>query len=129
MAAQPFDWIGYYNLAVDLSARVDEASRRSAISRAYYYVFHLGLARASANGFVRRAGESTHQQLWRNYSSSPDPDCKKLGEIAKRLRLKRERADYEEIYQRLEDEVAGQVNDAKNFADRLVALPLRFPRC
>jgi len=127
MAAQPFDWIGYYTLARELAARADEASRRSAISRAYYYVFNLALARATDNGFRSRPGESTHTQLWRNYSGSPDPDCKRLAVIANRLKEKRERADYEKIYPRINEEVTALINDAQNFANVLGALPQRFP--
>src|SRR5271166_3186842 len=116
MAAQPFDWTRYYTLAAQLAGRQDEASRRSAISRAYYYVYHIALARAAGNGFVREPGEASQQQLWRNYSSSPDPNCKKLGEIAKRLKEKRERADYEKSYVRIDDDVNGLIKEANDFA-------------
>ena len=126
MAAQPFDWIGYYTLATELATRADEAAHRSAISRAYYYVYHLAMARAVTNGFQIYAGEGTHQQLWRNYSGSPDPDCKKLAEIAKRLKGKREQADYEKVYPRINEEVAAVINYAQDFANRLRVLPLRF---
>lgn len=127
MAAQPFDWIGYYTLANELAGRADEASRRSAISRAYYYVFNLALARATSNGFQPLPGEPSHKQLWRNYSDSPEYNCRKLAEIANRLKEKRERADYRERYPRIDDEVAELVNDARDFAARLAALPQRFP--
>lgn len=33
-----FDWSGYLDLALELQKRPDEASLRSAISRAYYFV-------------------------------------------------------------------------------------------
>jgi hypothetical protein len=127
MAAQPFDWNGYYTLANELARRVDEASRRSAISRAYYYVYHLALVRAANNGFEILAGEASHRQLWRNYSDSPEPNCRKLAEIAKRLKEKRERADYNKFYPRIDDEINELINDARDFAARLVALPGRFP--
>ena len=127
MAAQPFDWTGYYTLATVLAGQQDEASRRSAISRAYYYVYHLALTRAVGNGFVNRPGEPSHQQLWRNYSGSPDLDCKRLAAIAKRLKEKRERADYDKFYPRIDDEINTLLNDAQDFATRLVALPARFP--
>jgi hypothetical protein len=42
MAAQPFNWSGYLQLAEELAERRDEASMRSALSRAYYYIYHLG---------------------------------------------------------------------------------------
>ena len=127
MAAQPFNWTGYYTLANELAVRADEASRRSAISRAYYYVYHLALARASSNGFEIIEGEASHKQLWRNYSDSPEPNCRKLAEIAKRLKGKRERADYNEFYPRIDEEINELINDAQDFAARLVALPGRFP--
>lgn len=127
MAAQPFDWTGYYTLARELAGRADEASRRSAISRAYYYVYHLALARASRNGFQLIEGEPSHKQLWRNYSDSPDHGCRKLAEIAKRLKEKRERADYNRFYPRIDDEISELIIVAQDFADRLVALPARFP--
>jgi uncharacterized protein (UPF0332 family) len=127
MAAQPFDWIRYYTLANELAGRADEASRRSAISRAYYYVYHLALARAISNGFQIIEGEPSHKQLWRNYSDSPEPGCRKLAEIAKRLKEKRERADYNRFYPRIDDEINHLINDAQDFAARLVTLPRRFP--
>jgi uncharacterized protein (UPF0332 family) len=127
MATQPFDWTGYSALANELAARADEASRRSAISRAYYYVYHLALARAAGNGFEITAGEASHKQLWRNYSDSPEPNCRKLAEIAKRLKEKRERADYNTFYPRIDDEINELMNAAQDFAARLVVLPPRFP--
>jgi hypothetical protein len=88
---------------------------------------HLALARAVDNGFQMIAGEASHKQLWRNYSESPDYGCKKLAEIAKRLKEKRERADYNKVYLRINDEVNELIDDAQDFAARLVALPGRFP--
>ena len=46
MATQPFDWCAYFLLARELAERQDEASLRSALSRAYYYIYHLALQRA-----------------------------------------------------------------------------------
>ena len=56
MASQPFSWSEYLRLAQDLGKRSDEASLRSAISRAYYYVYHLGLDRARSNNFTFSEG-------------------------------------------------------------------------
>ena len=129
MAGQPFNWGFYYTLANELATRADEAAHRSAISRAYYYVYHLALIRATTNGFRPIRGEATHAQLWRKYSDSPDPACRQLGEMAKRLKEKRERADYNQFYPRLHDDIDGLINDAQDFATRLGALPQRFPQC
>jgi hypothetical protein len=127
MAAQPFDWTGYYTLANELAARADEASLRSAMSRAYYYVYQLALARAKANGFAIVPGEASHKQLWRNYIDSPEPACKKLAVIATRLKEKRERADYQDVYRRISDDIPVMLADAQDFAGRLQTLNARFP--
>jgi hypothetical protein len=127
MAALPFDWLGYYTLANELAARADEASLRSAMSRAYYYVYQLALARAKANGFAIVAGEASHKQLWRNYSESSEPTCKKLAVIAMRLKEKRERADYQDVYRRISDDIPGMLTDAQSFAGLLQTLHARFP--
>ena len=47
----PFDWSEFLTLADELGKRADEASLRSALSRAYYYVYHLALRRAQDNNF------------------------------------------------------------------------------
>jgi len=44
----PFDWNEYLALARRLAAAGDEASKRSAISRAYYFVFNSAFSRAEA---------------------------------------------------------------------------------
>ena len=127
MATQPFDWSQYFNLAEELAKRSDEAALRSALSRAYYFVFHLALKRAQTNGFRPVGGEGTHKQLWRNFGDSPDPDCQKLAHIAARLKEKRERADYEDYYLRLADEIPVVLADAKDFEIRLQSLNSRHP--
>ena len=127
MAAQPFDWSEYLKLADELAKRKDEAALRSALSRAYYYVYHLALRRALDNGFTARSGEGTHTQMWRNFSGSPEPDCRKLAEIGGRLKEKRERADYNQFYARIDEEIPEMLSDAQDFAARLQKLNPRFP--
>jgi uncharacterized protein (UPF0332 family) len=127
MAAAPFDWSEYFRLADELGRRADEASLRSAISRAYYYIYHLALARAEANAYKPLPGEGKHAQLWRVFSASPEPDCQRLAVIAVRLKEKRERADYEKYYARVTEEVPVLLADAQDFAARLGRLPTRHP--
>jgi uncharacterized protein (UPF0332 family) len=121
-----FDWSGYLTLAGELAERSDEASLRSALSRAYYYVYHLALLRAQTNGFTFTEG-GMHAQLWRTYSGSPDAACTKLGQIADRLREKRTRADYEDLYPRITEDAQTVVADAQDFVERLNKLDKRFP--
>jgi len=127
MATQPFDWSQFLALAQGLAARGTEACCRSSLSRAYYYVYNIALARASQNGYVRREGESSHSQLWRVYNLSPEQECIRLGQIGLRLKAKREQADYDRNYPRVEDELPGLLNEAQEFAARLANLPIRFP--
>ena len=125
---ESFNWSEYLKLAEELSSRVeDEASLRSALSRAYYYVYHLALSRAEANTFKPVSGEGTHIQLWKLYRSSPEPACQKLALIAERLKEKRERADYHPTFRRLKEEVPATLQDARDFAKGLQNLPGRHP--
>jgi hypothetical protein len=127
MATSPFDWLGYFELAHDLAALDNEACQCSSLSRAYYYVYNMALARAVNNGFKLVQGESTHVQLWRLYNRSPETQCIYLGQLALRLKEKRERADYKPLYPRVHEEAAEVLKDAQEFALRLGRLPLRFP--
>ena len=118
MLSAPFDWSEYFALANELGKRDDEASLRSAI---------LGLARALANGYQRVSGEPSHVQMWKLFADSPEGLCQKLAQIAKRLKQKRERADYDTIFPRIDEEVPAMLADAQRFADLLVTLPQRHP--
>jgi uncharacterized protein (UPF0332 family) len=125
---QPFDWSEYLKLAEELAKRTENSALRTAMSRAYYYVYHLALDRALANGFQVKRSEGTHIQVWKTFSGSPEPACRKLAEIAGRLKEKRERADYSNYYKRLSDDVPDVLQDAKDFAAKLAVLPSRFPK-
>jgi hypothetical protein len=54
-------------------------------------------------------------------------DCKKLGEIANRLKEKCLRADYEEHYARIADDLQIVLTEARDFAARIARLHPRFP--
>ena len=110
-----------------MGKRSDEASLRSALSRAYYYVYHLAPERAEANDFKPIPGEGTHTQLWRLFNGSPEPACKNLANLAARLKEKRERADYNKNFNRIEEEVPEVLEDARNFAAQLARVDARHP--
>jgi hypothetical protein len=61
MATEPFDWSEYQKLADELARRPEESCLRTAIGRAYYYVFHLAKKRVEANGFYIIRGADTHK--------------------------------------------------------------------
>jgi uncharacterized protein (UPF0332 family) len=127
MADPSFDWEDCLKLAWELAARKEEACLRTSLSRAYYYVFNIALIRAERNGFVSIRNESTHSQLWRLYNRSPEPECISLGQIALRLKEKRERADYKAVYLRIEEDVPEVLKDVQDFSSRLTKLPYRHP--
>ncbi len=115
MASPSFDWSGYLALADELGKSADEAALRSAISRAYYYVYHLALKRAEKNDFKPSQG-GAHVQLWRFFGGSPDLTCRRLGDLGNRMKENRHRADYEPTYRRISDEIPEILKDARKFA-------------
>jgi uncharacterized protein (UPF0332 family) len=65
----PFDWSAYRIVAEILSQQPDEASQRSAISRAYYYAYHQALAHlAEHHQFQVSEDKPAHDQVWREFS-------------------------------------------------------------
>lgn len=62
-----------------------------------------------------------------DFSANREPACRKLAEIATRLKEKREGADYDPVYTRVQDEVPHVLADARDFAARLGNLPARHP--
>src|SRR2546426_2609198 len=82
----PFDWNNYLALAEELATRVDDASKRTAISRAYYCVFNLAFARAELTAGPRPRNESYHRWCWSQYEKTADLQCKQLGVDGSRMR-------------------------------------------
>jgi uncharacterized protein (UPF0332 family) len=126
MGPAPFDWSGYFELAGELGKRSDEASHRTAISRAYYFIYHIAIEFAETNiEFKLASGEPSHKQVWRLFSNSEELECQRLASIADRIKEKRIRADYDPIFVRLEEEVPSILASAQDLANRLVKLDPR----
>jgi uncharacterized protein (UPF0332 family) len=128
MAGRSFDWHQYYNLADELSKRPEESCLRTAIGRAYYYAFHLARKRIIDNRFFISPGADSHKQVWEKFEGSADHRRRSLGVLAKFLKEKRQRADYEPIYSRIEDDVPIVLERAKTFANDLAQLDYDLPR-
>src|SRR5579872_5762887 len=110
----PFDWSEYLRLGQFLATRPDEASKRSAISRAYYFVFNVAFARAEASAGPYQGGESSHNWCWNKYHNTPDLSCRKLGIDGQRMKRRRVRADYNATQiMRLDDEVQRMLTEAR----------------
>ena len=122
-----FDWNGYKTLAISLSGAADEASKRSAISRGYYFAYHVALARARANHYTPKTRESVHKQLWDHYENSSNLDCRKLALMGKRMKRQRGKADYDDDFPRLEDNVAAVLSEVHRCESMLRSLPVGAP--
>jgi hypothetical protein len=127
MATTPFDWPDYLTLADELAKRTEEYCLRTAISRAYYYAYHLARKRVIDNGFIIVRGGDTHKQVWEKFDNSPEWACKKLHSLAKILKDKRQQADYDEVYPRIKDEFPEILNLTRKFALQLSELNVRLP--
>ena len=124
----PFDWNEYLVLARQLALAGDDASKRTAISRAYYFVFNIAFARAEATAGRYPGGESSHKWCWDRYESTPDPSCRKLGIDGGRMKRRRVRVDYKPAdIPRIDDEVRRMLMEAQQFRADLAALNPRYP--
>ncbi len=124
----PFDWNNYLTLAEELATRADEASKRTAISRAYYCVFNLAFTRAVNTAGRYPGGESYHKWCWSKYEGTPDESCRQLGIDGSRMAQRRVRADYKDAdIHRLDDKVGRMLEDARQFRTDLAALNPRYP--
>ena len=122
-----FAWLEYLNLAEQLSRSTDEASHRSAISRAYYFVYHVANSRAVANKYRRPEDATSHKSLWLHYDGTNNKECRTVAIIGQRLLQKRNRADYEDTYTRISEEMVSVLLDAKRCASIVQALPPQLP--
>jgi uncharacterized protein (UPF0332 family) len=98
-----FDWADYLTFAEEIAQRPDEAALRSAISRAYYSAYCKARNHLSQSGVNVRT--SSHKWLWDNFRMSDDEDIRSLGLTGDRLRMARNRADYDNVFSDLNSAV------------------------
>jgi uncharacterized protein (UPF0332 family) len=123
-----FDWSTYLQLAKRLATeKGDEASLRSAVSRAYYCVFNLAMIKAKSNDFRTKDDAGSHDQLWTLYGRNTDLQCPKISNIGARMKRRRVKADYHSSVHKLEDEVADALADADECIAIISALPKELP--
>ena len=70
------------------------AEFRTAISRSYYAVFHLGLDLLGSMGFSIPQNAEAHKEVYRHLNNSGDTDLIKVAAKIDDLRTKRIHADY-----------------------------------
>jgi len=118
-----FDWIEYLELAKNLEASPgslgsEEASYRSATSRAYYAVLHRASELAQAEGYISCGSGDDHQGIARHFRESKNGEIrKKIGSDLDRMRRSRNQADYD---QRLSQSPRAMASLTIKTAERLV---------
>lgn len=92
-----FDWNDYLQLAQTLYGQGNDAARRSAVSRAYYYAFHAASTALDTNKIVTnpKFTRDRHFRVWNIYIVSANKDCRRIGNKGQRLKLARQSADYD----------------------------------
>jgi uncharacterized protein (UPF0332 family) len=102
-----FDWSEYFNLAQELIGKTatpagQEARQCSALSRAYYAAFcqarnHL----RDKEGHSLPVGGQVHAYVRDQFRNSFDPTRSQIGHDLNRLRIDRNKADYDDSVPRL----------------------------
>jgi len=92
-----FDWNEYLRLARQLGGTVDDAAKRSAVSRAYYSAFHAASLSLKTNKVATnpRYERDRHLKVWDIYMRSMKRDCRRIGNSGQRLKFDRQDADYD----------------------------------
>ena len=92
------DWSAYYDLAQEWFDVEEDAYKRSAVSRAYYAMFHA--ARYKLKRMIKDAYQppncgSEHMYMWEVYKENRYH--RNIGVLGTRLRKARNKADYDDF--------------------------------
>ncbi len=88
----------FLEVAEDLLTELREGAWRSAVSRAYYAVFHTASLLLQQRGFVVPQGDRAHGHLWLRISNCGYAPLEKVGRDLSYLRTVRNTADYDLNY-------------------------------
>lgn len=96
-----FDWSQYLNLAQELAGELTlsnrEARLRSSVSRAYYAAFCTGRNHLrDREGDTIPLGGQSHIYVRDQFRNSANRVRKQIGEYLNRLRIRRNKADYDD---------------------------------
>jgi hypothetical protein len=124
-----FDWADYLKLAEALtrdpvSPGPEEASLRTAISRAYYAAYRNASNLAASRGEIILSGlASDHGFVINHFQNAADPTRQKIGARLSRLRGNRNKADYDDVFPgRPADTARSSVTLARNVLAALSSL-------
>ena len=121
----PFAWIDFLALARRLARRTtSEADQRTAISRAYYAVFHAAPAFIRAKALVPPAERLTHEKVWILLAPDLNLDRAQVGRRGGALKRWRVDADYRNPFPR--SDLNGLTANALTEADDLIVVISRL---
>jgi len=135
----PFDFNQFLTLATALAANPDEASQRTAISRAYYTVFHSARGRIELTvgtwedrknpaRIGRHKDLSSHEWCWKQFRETNDTACRQIAAEGDRMKTRRTKADYKPAdYGNINAEVQRQLVAAAQLQADLAALNALYP--
>lgn len=119
-----FDWATFLDLADSLLAQPTptEAAARTAISRAYYAVFRAARRSLDPAGTVIPPDGRAHMTVWDTFQTSPSGVRRKIAQEGRRLKRRREQADYDNVYPNLLAEARQMVATARQLLRDIAAL-------
>ena len=91
-----FDFREFLVVAEDLFTRGDQASYRTALSRAYYAVFGVAWHTLPPSLQTHIGQGRVHRETWSHYSGSSYLPCRQVAGVGGRLRILRHEADYQD---------------------------------
>lgn len=96
-----FYWSDFFELAKDLAHcdSPNEAYKRSAIGRAYYAIYCSARNRLIDGGIYIKANADAHQEVCQTYDRSKDFEAKRIAATLDRMRIHRNSADYDDVFQ------------------------------
>jgi len=120
-----FDWSDYLRLAKDLAENSSEAELRSAISRAYYSIFQQARKALESAGFPIERSSIDHKLVPETLKSRQDVNARQLGVHLERLRIDRNKADYDDDFPNLEKQVELDIRTAEDCQKILTKIVLK----
>ncbi len=117
-----FDWQNYLIFAEELKSRTDEAAKRTAISRAYYCVFHKAKIYAVEKlDYVYRPENPSHQSMWLKFKNK-GITLNAIYNYGVKLKNFREDADYKDEFENIENCLIQTYHNATHILDQLTKL-------
>lgn len=104
-----FNWLQYLGLAQQLAGKAQisttqESRLRSAISRAYYAAFILARNYLRDEESISIPERQSHKFVIEQFKNSSEEVRQKIGKNLARLRFSRNKADYDDNFERLPEE-------------------------